>query len=384
MLRLWLRGLVIALLSVGPNAMVSAAPCDPAALEGACPAPGLRLNALQAVGTHNSYKRAIPAAELAVIRQHSPQDAIELDYSHRPLAEQLDMGMRALELDVVYDPQGGRYAHPMLPQLVARSGAGELYDAAAMAAPGFKVLHVPDVDVRSHCATLFLCLRQIRAWSDAHPGHVPVLITMNAKQGEADVPGGVAPLAFDAKAFDALDGEIRAGLGTDKLITPDQVRGSHKTLREAVLAGGWPVLAEARGKFFFALDEGPDVVSIYMRGHASLEGLAMFVNSVSEDAPHAAYFTLNDPVGEAKRIQAAVKAGFVVRTRADAGTHEARSNDTARRDAAFASGAQYVSTDYPEPRTDFGPYSVVLPGQAPARCNPVSSRQTCAVEAPSR
>jgi len=378
MRRLWFLGVAIAALSVLSSHATAAASCNPAALEGACPASGLRLNELQVVGTHNSYKRAIPSAELAVIQKHSTEDAIELDYGHRPLAEQLDMGMRALELDVVYDPEGGRYAHPMLPEFASQRGATETYDAAAMAGPGFKVLHVPDVDVRSQCATLLLCLRQIRAWSDAHPGHVPILITMNAKQGNADLPGGVAPLPFDAKAFDALDGEIRSGLGADKLITPDLVRGSHKTLRGAVLAGGWPSLAVARGKFFFALDEGPAVVGVYMRGHASLEGLAMFVNSVSVDAPHAAYFTLNDPIGEAKRIRAAVKAGFVVRTRADAGTHEARINDTSRRDAAFASGAQYVSTDYPEPRADFGPYYVVLPSSAPARCNPVSSTEFCA------
>jgi hypothetical protein len=182
----------------------------------------------------------------------------------------------------------------------------------------------------------------------------------------------VAALPFDAAAFKALDSEIRSVIGP-ALLTPDMVRGAHETLREAVLAGGWPDLSAARGKIFFALDEDPAVVTIYMRGHASLEGLAMFVNSISEDAPHAAYFTLNDPIGEAARIQAAVKAGFVVRTRADSGTHEARSNDTSRRDAAFASGAQYVSTDYPMPRADFGPYTAILPDDPPARCNPVSA-----------
>ncbi len=371
MRRLWFRGAALAALSVLSQQAASAA-CSPVALEGACPAPGLRLNQLQVVGTHNSYKRAIPPAELAMVREHSQKDAIELDYAHRPLAEQLDSGMRALELDVVYDPQGGRYAHPLLPTFAAQHGAADPYDSSAMALPGFKVLHIPDIDVRSQCATFVLCLRQIKAWSEAHPGHVPILITMNAKQGEADMPGGVAPLPFDAAAFDALDGEIRSAMG-DRLITPDMVRGSHKTLRDAVLAGNWPDLAAARGKVFFALDEDPAVVTVYMRGHASLEGLAMFVNSISADAPHAAYFTFNDPIGEVARIKAAVNAGFVVRTRADAGTREARRNDTARRDAAFASGAQYISTDYPMPRAEFGSYRVVLPEDPPARCNPVSA-----------
>jgi len=39
--------------------------------------------------------------------------------------------------------------------------------AEAMQAPGFKVLHVQDIDFRSHCNTFKLCLTQIREWSDA-------------------------------------------------------------------------------------------------------------------------------------------------------------------------------------------------------------------------
>ena len=35
----------------------------------------------------------------------------------------------------------------------------------------------------------------------------------------------MAPLAFDAAAWDALDAEIRQVFAADRLITPDQVRG---------------------------------------------------------------------------------------------------------------------------------------------------------------
>ena len=50
-----------------------------------------------------------------------------------------------------------------------------------------------------------------------------------------------------------------------------------------------------------------------------------------------------------ERIAALVRDGYIVRTRADADTFEARTNSTERRDRALGSGAQYVSTDYPEP-----------------------------------
>ncbi len=43
-----------------------------------------------------------------------------------------------------------------------------------------------------------------------------------------------------------------------------------------------------------------------------------------------------------------------------------------QRDKALASGAQFVSTDYPEPDKRFSDYRVGLPGGVVARANPVS------------
>jgi hypothetical protein len=67
-----------------------------------------------------------------------------------------------------------------------------------------------------------------------------------------------------------------------------------------------------------------------------------------------------------------VKRGFLVRTRADTDTIDARKNSTTRRDKALASGAQFVSTDFPVARDDFSPYRVALPGDVAARPNPVT------------
>jgi hypothetical protein len=140
---------------------------------------------------------------------------------------------------------------------------------------------------------------------------------------------------------------------------------------------GWPSLAASRGQIILALDAGPDTVRGYMRGKAALEGLPVFVNSLSLDAPHAAYFTINDPQKRAAEITAAVAAGMIVRTRADADTREARSGSTARREAALASGAQYVSTDYYYPRSEWSDYSARLPGGDAVRCNPVTGAKSC-------
>ena len=347
--------------------------CARERLEGPCAidSTGLRMNDLQAVGSHNSYKLAIPAPEMDLIRQNSERSARVLDYSHASLTEQLELGLRQIEVDIVNDPEGGYYADPLLPRLAkGKPGAGSFY-SEAMQEPGFKVLHSPGMDVYSSCPTWIECLKEIKDWSDKNPSHIPILIMFNAKEGGSSYPGTIDAIPFDATAYDALDKEIFSVFGRNDLITPDDVRGNSPTLREGVLTGGWPTLDAARGKVFFAIDERPEKVMIYMRGRESLQGLPIFANSISEDAPHAAYFTINNPIRDQERIRTAVQAGFMVRTRADADTEEARTNSTERREAAFASGAHYVSTDYYHPRLEFSDFSVSLPGGNPARCNPV-------------
>ncbi|WP_395945000.1 Ca2+-dependent phosphoinositide-specific phospholipase C [Brevundimonas sp.] len=360
--------------------------CDPTAADvragggDACARPwmdaALRMNDITVVGTHNSYKQAIPEAEMAAMVAATPL-ALGLDYAHRPLTEQLDAGARQIEIDVLNDPEGGRFAHPL--SALGRPGQGAAVGAAfveTMSKPGFKTLHIPDLDFRSSCLTFVACLGEISAWSKAHPDHAPILIMLNAKTGKPTVPGGVEAPAFDAAAWRALDAEIRSVFDAGHLITPDQVRGDHATLREGVLAGGWPSLGAARGKVFFALDEKGDKIAGYLQDHPSLQGRAMFVNT-DEASPAAAYLTINDPVAQQDRIRAAVRQGFIVRTRADSETVEARAGDVTRRSAAFASGAQYVSTDYLWADPRFPGFEVRLAGGAAAVCNGLRTARRC-------
>ncbi len=334
----------------------------------------LHLNDILTVGTHNSYKAAIPDKLMSLIRFGSKKAARELDYSHVALAQQLDDGARAIEIDVVYDPQGGLYDNPAGAAMTGE----DLPDAfkETMMKPGFKVLHVQDVDFHSVCLTFVACLTDLKTWSKAHPDHVPILVTLNAKDDEIAMPGSVTPLKFDTAAFDALDAELLSVFSRDEIVTPDQVQGDAPTLRDAVLAKGWPTLGETRGKFIFALDEDAPKIAAYIGGRKSLEGRAMFVNA-PEDSPAAAYLTLNE-TADVPRITADVRQGFLVRTRADADTEEARTNDTGRRDKALASGAQYVSTDYMHPDTRFSPYQARMPAGVIAACNPVRAAEKCA------
>ncbi|HSG89728.1 MAG TPA: phosphatidylinositol-specific phospholipase C1-like protein [Pseudomonadales bacterium] len=351
--------------------LVAAGCAGPVGEAGRGAAASLHMNDVQVLGSHNSYKQAIdPALYDLLLEAVGPQLA-GLDYAHPSLARQLDLGVRKLELDVYRDPDGGRYAAPRGLAMLDSLGLPHApWDPAPMQAAGFKVLHVQEIDFRSQCPTLQACLEDLRDWSAAHPRHLPIVVSINAKTDALADPQAVVPLPFDAAAWAALDDEIEAVLGRGRLLRPDDVRGDRESLRDAVLDDGWPTLAAARGRFLFVLDEPLEKLEAYAEGHPSLAGRVMFAN-FPESHPAAAFLIINDPLAEQARIRAAVAAGYLVRTRADADTREARSGDTRRRDAAFASGAQYVSTDYYRPDPRFGTaYEVRLPGGGVVRCNP--------------
>lgn len=327
------------------------------------------LNQIQVIGSHNSYKQAIDPKLFKVLHQADSATFNKIDYEHATLTEQLDLGLRGLEIDVYADAQGGKYAHPK--GLDLAPGQPPYDPAGLMREPGFKVLHIQDLDYRSNAPTLKLALQELRKWSLAHPAHDPVFITMNAKAETLPRPGLTVPEPFTPAVFDALDQEIRAYLGTDQLITPDQVRGSYATLESAVLHRNWPTLRAARGKFVFVLDEVGEKRAAYLQGHPSLKGRVLFADA-EPGTPEAAIHILNNAKKDLATIKALVQKGYIIRTRADSDTQEARRNDKSSFAAAMQSGAQIISTDYYRPSTHFkSSYVVSFPGGTYLRPNPV-------------
>jgi hypothetical protein len=342
----------------------------------------LKLNQIQLIGTHNSYHAGIPPSESRLWKIRALSAWEGLDYKHESLTQQLDSGVRQIELDIFADSEGGRFAHPAGIDMVAAAHLppDPPFDPeGSMMQPGFKVMHVQDLDYRSVCQPFTACLEEVRAWSHAHPGHIPIFILVETKQESKQGPMHLTEAElFTKKTFDELDSEIRSVFPQEEMITPDDVRGTYETLNEAVLAGKWPTLRSARGKVIFLMDQRP-VGQVYLEGHPSLRGRVLFTNAVPGE-PDAAFTELND--GPAEKIEKLVQEGYLVRTRTDDSTHEARINDTRRRDAMIASGAQILSTDYPasEPARWEGHYSVALPGDAVARCNPVNWPTGCGAE----
>jgi hypothetical protein len=343
----------------------------------------LRMNEIQVIGTHNSYHRELTNAERAAhdaVYGGAPVYDGFLAYSHASLPNQLSrQGVRGLELDLYPDREGGLYANPLLRQ---RLGAGPLMDRDWYR-PGVKVVHTHDLDYNSTCVRLVSCLRHLRRWSRENARHVPLLVMLELKGTDpvAASAGGVAVPPWNGAALNGLDREIRSVFGSDELITPDDVRRRGLTLRQSVLRRGWPTLRRARGRVMFLMDNDPGPISAaYLRGRPNLEGRVLFTNARPR-ARDAAFVKRNEPTGRGlRRIQRLVRAGFLVRTRSDIPLATVTSGDRAQLRAALRSGAQLVSTDFPEvgmsARYD-SDYVVSLPGGGPARCNPVIRPSGC-------
>ncbi|MFP9113172.1 phosphatidylinositol-specific phospholipase C1-like protein [Flavobacterium sp. RHBU_3] len=329
----------------------------------------LKLNQIQVIGSHNSYRKAIePQLYEALHKLDTTRDLSGLQYDHIETTKQLDMGLRNLEIDIYADTQGGRYAHPKGLELA--KPITPYNTDGAMNKPGFKVFHMTDVDFRTWYTTFDELLIALKKWSDAHPGHEPIFITLEPKDEDSKL-GGTAE-KYSPQVYDAVDATIIKNLGKDKLITPDMVRGNYKTLEEAVLKGNWPTLKQARGRFMFILDNNGKKRDLYMEGHPSLKGRVAFVN-VKPGTPEAAAMFLNEP--QKDNIKEMVEKGYIIRTRADADTKEARKNDYSRFEAAKESGAQIITTDYYLPSTFFtSPYHISFDKNTYFRINPVSGK----------
>lgn len=308
----------------------------------------LKINQIQVIGSHNSYRHNIEPDLYNFIQAKDTSRSLKgLQYTHISITEQLNKGLRQLEIDIFADAKGGKYAHPKGLDIVKPQ---EAYDPdGLMKKPGFKVFHMPDIDFKTSCYTFEICLQELKKWSDANPDHAPVFITLEPKDGDANF-FGTKPEDFTAEVFDEVDKVIRKELGKDKLITPDMVRGKYKTLEEAVLNNNWPTLKKAKGKFLFILDNNGAKRDLYALNHPSLKGRAIFINAEPGN-PEAATIFRNNP--EDKTIADLVKKGYIIRTRADADTKEARANDYTHFNAAKTSGAQIITTDYYLPSTFF-------------------------------
>lgn len=367
----------------------------------------LPINDIQVVGTHNSY--ALPAdpramalmaprlsalmaamtsamtpEQTAAMQDEHPGGITDmakaLDYVQMPLQAQLRSGVRSVEIDLQPDPSGGAYADPLPYRELRAKGETDLAPIYRdeLTKPGLKVFHVADLDFRSQCPTFRSCLTLLRQWSDTEPGHSPVFVLLEPKLSGLDrvIPGATPVPPFDAAQFEEVDATIREIMGRDKVITPDDLRGTMPTLESAALAKRWPTLRQARGKFVFLFlvpAMNLKAFAPYLEGRPSLQGRMAFVQGRPGMA-HTAFMLYDNALSHGQEIRDAVRRGYLVRSRADIDTADARQDNAARRDAALASGAQIVSTDYLSAPNIYANGYHLAPSARGWQCNSVLTR----------
>lgn len=286
----------------------------------------LRLNHIQTLGTHNSYHLR---SETVIHESH--------DYDHRPLDEQLDLGVRAFEIDV-HNPED------------------------RVDADDFAVYHISWLDEVTTCLSFRACLTTIKMWSDAHPMHVPIAIWIEPK---GDAGGGTIP------DIQRLDTVIASVFPDEQVFTPADLKASYGSLRERLDSEGWPTLGELRGQVLFAMLDTGDDRTAYTDGLTTAHDRLMFVGANSSEfgEPWAAVAKINNPGSEtipaAHEAQVLVASNLCLAGEPDANTCDQNTQD------ANTIGSQWLKTDFPEQAGNLYWFHV------PPRCNPATAPETC-------
>jgi Phosphoinositide phospholipase C, Ca2+-dependent len=180
----------------------------PAGAQAAVDPSTLSLAETTAAGVHNTYGQA----------------------AYPYLADALDAGASLIELDTWIDPFGNEW------KVSHSSPLGNSNNCVDASTPAQLYTGGANKDLGS-------CLDDIRVWFAAHPGHPPIMIKIELKEG-FDQSIGMGPAALDAL--------IKAHLGSivytpaDLLAKPGG--GTYASLDAAAQANNWPTRAALAGK----------------------------------------------------------------------------------------------------------------------------------------
>lgn len=270
-------------------------------------------NRLRTIGTHNSYKLRTTSAMHFVSQTLFPvfgasPDAFE--YDHDTLTEQLNLGIRSLELDLSFSKRDGEER--------------------------FTVQHSPLFDGNSSAIDFALALEEIAEWSRYNENHIPVTILIEVKE---DLLLKVGSRKLQESDLAALYRVVSDTLG-DRLLTPSEFSNG-ATARSVREENGYPALRDTLGKVLVVLHPGKFTKAL---ASVPLAEQKLFVTANLEERENyaeTALFVLGNRPGD--EADQASKEGFIVRTRLD----DALFVDEARAARAIEGRAQILSTDFP-------------------------------------
>jgi len=296
---------------------------------------------LPALGTHNSYHKTISPYTHGVMSALGLKSlADSLTYTHKPIAEQCADGLTTFEIDVYADPVGGRYSNASRPKspLVGKLTLKDLGMGPAvpletlpadyhgkMSQPGFKVFHIQDIDIQSHCLTLADCINELMNAKRIATTHVLLEVKTSTPQ-LPPLPHGlkVTPaLEMTNALWAALEAEVQEAASASppiKFLLDNPDKSMEYLQYVATKAGKTPVLVPNIAKM--AEDQVGSTDGVYIKCNDATKSNCAFGLS-------------------AKQL---VEKGYLVRSRTDSYPKW----EPAKAKATLDSGAQIVHTDYPD------------------------------------
>lgn len=300
---------------------------------------GIKFNEMSFLGTHNSYQTAAVEQRKQLFKYLSNVtfglvDEKSADFESQTLTDQLECGIRSFEIDIEAFVRKGEIS--------------------------FTCMHSPNFEMSTSCYDFELAMKEIALWSDNNPDHLPITIIIEPKKTFVPMKN---MKFFKVDYAQALDETLRACLG-DKLFTPADMLRDYESFGAMRAADDWCKVEDMLGKVVVMLHECK-ATEDYIAIDPSIKSQAMFPMLREADIERdCTSIILSNKPQELLLINEDVKAKkIMVRTRCD------KFNEITdeRKELAFESEANIISTDYPI-RTDlaadgyfvsFGGYTTV-------------------------
>lgn len=280
---------------------------------------GVKFNEVAFIGTHNSYKihttdeykklyNALDVLTFGIVKGETA------DFTADTLTEQLELGIRNLEIDI---------------ETVNKNGV-----------INFVVSHQPYLDNVSSCYDFAGALEEIKLWSDNNPGHLPVTIIIEPKKGVMPIDG---MCNFNLKYANELDSLVREVLG-ETLLSPDDMLGEYSSFKQMRENDGWLPLKDTMGKVMILLHDC-SATGDFIKQDKTIRSRAMFP-MLRYDDRNKSYtsFILDNKVNSSLEHEGESidKCKLIVRTRADSFMNYSEKDY----ELISHSKAQIISSDY--------------------------------------
>lgn len=273
----------------------------------------LRLNDIQVLATHNSFK-AMPNMYISKpLELFWGQKVRNGQYAMPYLTDQLNDGIRGLEIDI------------------------------AVYGNNFLVIHDPITDWRTNVPDFELALKEIKLWSDHNPNHIPINIMLQTRDQFSVFSAKFKD--FDMKAVTKMNNMLGDIFGRDNIIKPSDLKGNYYHIQSAVENNNWPLLSDCLGKVYFTILFGDkEAEENYVKIGVNSQNAFVFAKADSIK-PYTAFILADNPFDD-KNIELSGN-NYILRTRIDQQFNYSQE----RWQAAINSGAGILATDYPKGNT---------------------------------